>query len=200
MSHFSPDEFVDAAEGTLAADRAAHLQSCAQCRDQAAATATAIGAAREVDVPEPSPLYWPHLAARVRERVANETIAPAWRSPEWWHAAGVRRLVPIASAAVLCAAIVVTGLMTRDGRAPAPLEPVALTSTAPPVDAAVPIEETEVWLVLTSAAAETPIEEAHAAGMGIPAGAIDRAVQQMTPDELTELGRLLQSELRRSGD
>ena len=44
------------------------------------------------------------------------------------------------------------------------------------------------------------LEVAHAAGMDIGAGAVDRAVQRMSPDELTELRRLLQSELRRSGD
>ena len=54
--------------------------------------------------------------------------------------------------------------------------------------------------MLTSAAAETPIEDAHAAGMAVPAGAIDRAVQRMTPEELSELGQLLQSEMRRSGE
>lgn len=199
MSHFSPDEFVDAAEGTLRAERAAHLASCARCGEQAAAVRKALGMAREVDVPEPSPLYWPHLAARVRERVATETIVPAWRAGEWWRVSGVRRLVPAASVAALCAAVVLSGLMTRAGHAPARFESTGVHS-AEAVDPVAPPDDTEAWQVLTSAAAEMPIEDAHAAGMGIPAGAIDRAVQQMTPDELTELGRLLQTELRRSGD
>jgi len=34
----------------------------------------------------------------------------------------------------------------------------------------------------------------------VPASAIDRAVQGLSADELNELGRLLQSELRGSGD
>src|SRR5437762_12868319 len=34
---------------------------------------------RDVDVPEPSPLFWDHLSQRVREAVANEPPpAPGW--------------------------------------------------------------------------------------------------------------------------
>jgi len=199
MSHLSPDDFVDAADETLRADRAAHLESCVRCREQAAAVRTAIEAARTVDVPEPSPLYWPHLAARVRERIADETIAPAWRTAEWWHVFGIRRLVPVASVAALVATVVVTQLATRDGRAPVPF-PAAVSVGVPAAEAAVAAEDSEAWQMLTSAAAETPIEDAHAAGMAVPAGAIDLAVQRLSPDELNALGKLLQSELRRSGD
>jgi len=198
MSHLSPDDFVDAAEGTLRADRAAHLASCVHCREQAAAVRTAIEAARTVEVPEPSPLYWPHLAARVRERIAGETIAPAWQSAEW-HVSGLRRLAPVASVAAVVAVLVATQLVTRDRRAPAPF-PSAVAVGIPAAELVVPAEDSEAWQMLTSAAAETPIEDAHAAGMAVPAGAIDLAVQRMSPDELNALGKLLQSELRRSGD
>jgi hypothetical protein len=65
-----------------------------------------------------------------------------------------------------------------------------------PIDA----DESEAWQVLTSAASEMPIDEAHAAGMAVPAGAVDCAVQRLSPAELDELRHLLQSELHRSGD
>jgi hypothetical protein len=199
MSHLSPDDFVDAADGTLRADRAAHLESCVRCREQAATVRSAIDAARIVEVPEPSPLYWPHLAARVRERIAGETIAPAWRTAGWWHVSGIRQLVPVASVAALLAAVVVTELATRDGRGTASF-PAPVSVGAPAAEVGVVAEDSEAWQMLTSAAAETPIEDAHAAGMAVPAGAIDLAVQRMSPDELNALGKLLQSELRRSGD
>ena len=44
------------------------------------------------------------------------------------------------------------------------------------------------------------MDEAHEAGVGVSGSAIDGAVQRMSPEELTELGRLLQSQLRGSGD
>ena len=199
MSHFSPDEFVDAAEGTLPGTRAEHLFWCERCASEVTAIRAALAATRDVEVPEPSPLYWPHLAARVRERTADETIAPAWRAGDWWQLGGARRVVPLASAAALCA-VVAVGLMTREAHAPAPVASVVTSSSEPGEPPVAPDDDTEVWRVLTSAASETPIEDAHAAGMGLPAGAVERAVQRMTPDELTELQRLLQSELRRSSD
>ena len=74
--------------------------------------------------------------------------------------------------------------------APAPARP----ETAPDVD------EAEVWAVLTAVASDVAIEDAHAVGMRVPAAAIDHAVQDLSAAELTELGRLLQSELKRSSD
>jgi DNA-binding GntR family transcriptional regulator len=53
--------------------------------------------------------------------------------------------------------------------------------------------------VLTSAAEETPIEDAHAAGMAVPSGAVDRAVQRMSPEELHALDQLLRREMQRAG-
>ena len=199
MSHLSPAEFVDAADGALTAARAAHLDACAACREQADTVANAMAAARADGMPEPSPLYWTHLSARIRDRVANETIAPAWRAWPWHDLASVRHLVPVASALALVGAVIVSGVMTRHERTGGPVEP-APQAAVSAVDPIGPVEDSETWQMLTSAAAETPLEDAHAAGMGVSAGAIDRAVQRMSPEELNALGQLLQSEMRRSGD
>jgi hypothetical protein len=162
--------------------------------------AEALAAARDAEMPEPSPIYWAHLSARVRDAVARETIAPGWRAAAWWQPFSGHRLMPIASGAALAGAVIVTGLMMRDARVAMPVDPSG-GGPPPSADAAggAP-DESEAWQVLTAAAADTPIEDAHAAGMAVPAGAIDRAVQRMSADELNALGDLLQRELRRSGD
>jgi hypothetical protein len=198
MDHLSPAEFVDAAEGTLASARASHAESCASCRERLDAVRGAMQAAGAVDAPEPSPLYWPHLAARVRERLNEETIAPAWRAG-WRDGLAARALVPMASALALVAAVFVAGQVSGRRAADAPVATPAAVAMAPP-EMPVDADETEAWQVLTSAAAEVPIEEAHAAGMAVPAGAVDRAVQHLTPAELDALRQLLQSELHRAGD
>lgn len=198
MNHLSPAEFVDAADGVLPAPRLAHLERCAQCATEVAAVRSAIDVAREPGIPEPSPLYWSHMAARIREQVAGETIVPAWRA-SWLRAFSLGGLVPIASAVVVVAAVFVSGLMTRPGRFPAAESTTAIVGAAS-ADAGVELDDSEVWDLLTSAAADTPIEDAHAAGMSVGTGAVDRAVQRLSPDELHELERLLQTELRRSGD
>jgi hypothetical protein len=201
MRHFSPAEFVDAADRALPPARAAHLDRCARCRDQAAAVQAALAAARgsgESDVPEPSPLYWQHFAANVRARVAAEAISPAWRAGGWRELVQARALVPIASVLIVIAAVFVAGELRRS---PAPVAAPDVTPAPARLAAeAVEPENSDAWLVLTSAAAEMPIEDAHAAGMGVPSAAIDRAVQRMSPEELSELGRLLRTEMRGSSD
>ena len=61
-------------------------------------------------------------------------------------------------------------------------------------------ENAEVWAVLTAAASGVGLEDAHDAGMHVYPAAIDHAVQDLTAAELNELGRLLQSELKRSSN
>jgi hypothetical protein len=199
MSHLSPAEFVDAADHLLPPPRAFHLERCERCRTQVADVRRTLEAARSTDVPEPSPLYWQHLSARVHERVAGESIAPAWRADAWSALFGVRALMPIASALALVAAVVVVGEIAR----PRPLAtpaPVTAVAAVTPADTTVVPENSAVWQVLTSAAGEMPMDEAHEAGVGVSGSAIDGAVQRLSPEELAELGRLLQSQLRGSGD
>jgi hypothetical protein len=54
--------------------------------------------------------------------------------------------------------------------------------------------------VLTAAAADLQLDEARDAGMDVASGAVDHAVTQLNRDELSELGRLLQSELKRASN
>lgn len=203
MNHLSPAEFVDAADNALAPSRAAHLAACGRCRERLADVRGALAASRTDDVPEPSPLYWQHMTARVRERLTGETIESGWRA-SWRAWLSARTLVPVASAVAVVAAVVVAGQMVA--RTPERSLTGAAAPFAAPADvtvASVPSvepENSDVWQVLTSAAAEMPIEDAHEAGMGVTSGAIDRAVQRMSPEELNELGHLLQSQLHGSGD
>ncbi len=74
MTHLRPDEYVDAIDETLAAERRTHLAGCAECRAQVAHLATLLGEVREVSVPEPSPLFWGSLSERIRVEVANEGV------------------------------------------------------------------------------------------------------------------------------
>ena len=196
-NHLSPAEFVDATERVLPASRATHLEGCRRCREQMAALRAALAAAETVDVPEPSPLYWSHMAARVRDRVAGETPRGAsWRA---WFA--VRMLVPVASVLAIVAAVFVAeqgsgGRQAVDPQAEAP----RMAAATPSIDVAVEADDSDAWRVLTSVAEEMPIEDAHDAGMAVTSGTVDRAVQRLTPEEVNQLGALLRSEMRHSGD
>ncbi len=199
MKHLSSSELVEVIEGTLDARRAAHVGACDVCRAAATNLEDVMRRASTVDdgVPEPSPLYWDHLSARVREAVADERIGGA----PWWLASW-RPLAPVAAAVVILVLVSATVVMRR----PAPPVSIDVTREAAYVepgmdmDATVDPANTEVWEVLTAAAADLELEDAHAAGLSVQSAAIDRAVQRLSADELNELGRLLQSELKRSSN
>lgn len=202
MTHLTPSEFVDFAEGALDPSRADHVEGCAACRAQGSLVRDALQltVAADADRPEPSPLYWDHLSARVRERIAEERPTPAWR---WFGDLG---RVQIAAAAATVVAVIAVAVLTRDARIdPAPPQPGAVSARAATaadqdVEAALDAGDAAVWAVLTAAAADMQVEDATAAGLAVHPAVVDRAVQRLSRAELDELGRLLQSELKRSGN
>jgi hypothetical protein len=88
MSHLSRDERLQALDGVLDASRAAHLETCPACRGEVDALGAVLARVRAVDVPEPSPLFWDHLAARVGEAIAREPAPGQAQEQEalpWWR-------------------------------------------------------------------------------------------------------------------
>jgi len=193
MNHLSPSEFVDFVEGTLDAARGSHAERCESCQRSGEELRRVFEAsAARGDVPEPSPLFWEHFSARVREAVAQETVsAPGWMT---WRPA----FVAIAALAVFVTA---GSLIMRPvpGALPSATRVADVTGSEPVFEIAAD-SNTEVWEVLTAAAADLEWDEAREAGMGVQPAALDRAVQRLSADELTELGRLLQSELKRASN
>src|SRR3974390_55701 len=78
MAHLKPARLVDLAAGVEAEQSVTPLAECEMCRRALAelrATMAAIKTPRDPGsnvVPEPSPLFWDHLSARVRDAVAEE--------------------------------------------------------------------------------------------------------------------------------
>ena len=201
--HLRDSELVDFAEGSLAAARAAHLDACAECRGRAEGVASALREVSAVEIPEPSPLFWDHFSARIRDHVAHETPARGG----WWVSAGVRSLMPLVAAlAVIIAVVSVTMLPRGPRRIPAVGElassHISDTSAAADVDVQSPVDaqNADAWALLTAAASDMGVEEAHEAGMGTHVGAVDHEVTHLNQAELKELDRLLQSEMKRPSD
>ena len=213
-THLSETELVDLAEDALDPRRAAHAESCASCRDRAGALRAMLRDTASIDMPEPSPLFWEHFAARVRDEIAAEPAAgrSGWA---WTGVLGLRQLrsggrglVPFAAAAALIIAVVSGVLLVRAGRggpmpSPGAGAPVVLVTSAGsdgPGSGLPDPDNAEVWSVLTTAASTVEFEDAHDAGMHVHPAAIDHAVQDLSAAELKELGRLLQAELNRSSN
>lgn len=194
MRHLSPAEFVDHAEGTLASARAAHLRDCRGCREQADVVREALAATRSVTSHEPSPLFWDHFSARVRERIAETPAVPAW-----WRG----HVAMFASA--------VTVLLVMLGVALDAPRPARRVATGPenlsPSRASVAADTRPdaAWDLLaslaedSSIASDAPTDDARAPGLSVRPGTVDAAVQALSPAEREELGRLLRNELKRAG-
>jgi hypothetical protein len=192
VTHFTPQEFVDAAEGTLAAGRLGHLEQCETCRRQVGALVALMREAADAPVPEPSPLFWEHFSARVRDAVRQEAapVAPRWAGWLRWPT-----LVPLGALAAL-----VMALVTTIPRSEPPLAPPAgadLVGEIPGAaagDAGADLD----WRALADLVGPLDWETAGEAGLTLVPGDAELAAMELNDDERRELTRLIAGELARA--
>ena len=205
--HVKPDELVDIAEGTRAESSAPHLATCDDCRRQLADVRTMMSAAAEVEVPEPSPLFWDHFSARVRRAVASDgaprrpwldTLLAARRGARVWMT-----LSAVALAAMILA-VVVNQRVPLPPVPSAPVVQVATTTTVGPVTGSAMellndvIPDDPSLTLVAQLTVDLDLDGAEEAGL-MPRGSAEHAVSHMNDGELRELRRLLKEELARAG-
>ena len=152
MSHLSRDERLLALDDALPQGRVAHLAECVACRADVETLRKVVARVRASDVPEPSPLFWDYLAARVSDAIAREPL-PVAASPAWWR---MPRFTW--AAAALAALAVLAGYLGPARRQPAPVAAHATPGAAIAVDTA-----------------NEPDDPDGAAGAGEPCGAVGPA-------------------------
>jgi hypothetical protein len=192
MRHLSTDELIDQLSMSPAGRAAEHLAVCGDCRRIADNLRTALELAHAAEVPEPSPLVWDHLPARIAEAVrSTPTLAS---SP--WRLLLRRRWGWIATAAVL--ALAVSGLLFRPagggkvaGLAEIPQRPAPLVAGA----IADAIGEDGSWALVAELSAAMDWDEARADGFGPQAGTADVIALQLPETERHELAMLLKQEM-----
>jgi len=191
--HLRPDELIDVAEGKRAESSATHLAECAVCRLHLAELKAMMSAAADVEVPEPSPLFWDHFSARVHDAVAAEGSP---RRSFWiWP-----RLTLPAAAVALAALLLAVALNTGRVEAPAPLivpDPLSPVASVDLLSDPQSTSDTALTLV-AELSSDMDFETAREAGLAAR-GSAEHAVTHLTGSELRELQRLLQEELARSG-
>jgi hypothetical protein len=182
MTHLTPDELIDTLEGVLAPERQAHLATCEACQREQAGLTTILSDAKQVSVPEPSPLFWPHFSERVRVAI-DQDVAAGGSWPAWlrWQV-----LAPVGALALL-----ILGLMIA---VPKPDTGAPLSAEAVPSEAATAEDN---WVMLANLVGDIDLDTASAAGV-IEPGVAERAVLALTAEEQQELTRLLQAELTRA--
>jgi hypothetical protein len=193
MTHLSPAQAVDVAAGSAAPALIAHAASCEPCRAKVESLLEAVRLAAEDPPPEPSPLFWPHLAARIGEAVRREpATAPSWRPLLW-------RLVPVGSVAALLLAVGVGVRLWNgtpgtlpgvlDAPAPAPVE-----APAGPAAAGDMSDDPSWWLV-SDLSSQVSVEDAEESGALPLPGRVEQALVQLDEVERMELARLLRAEM-----
>jgi hypothetical protein len=186
--HLSPEEFVDALEGSSPAS-AVHLARCAECREELATLQATLAEARrseDAEASEPSPLYWDHFSARVKQAVANESVSPRWS----WGRLGWKP----AAALMTVAGVLAIALYVRPGGQPAGA-PAGGAQPAIELASAVPaFEDDGSWTLVTALASELDWNELSQAAE--PAdGAADAIIEGLTSEQREALARLLQKEI-----
>jgi hypothetical protein len=175
--HLSQEELVAALEGTLEPIRKTHLDACDRCGREAGSLQAILRDVETAAEPaEPSPLFWDHFSARVRDAVGP---APprvrVWR--RWWK--------PVVALAAGAAAIV---LVTRGAdRDPATdVVPVQTADAAAATDAP--------WEAVVELAADLSVDDVAGA---VPLR-LDNVVlfDELTPEERAAVAELLEHEMK----
>jgi len=192
MGHLTAAQLVDLAEDNasgLSEASSSHLRSCSACRDQLEELRKTMAVVGQVEVPEPSPLFWEHFSERVRVAVADEHIG-AGRGVDRWSWLGSKTLWA-GAAAVAVLAIAVT---VRIDRQPVSTSSSAAISLADVVEPLESPDDASLSLV-ADLAADLDWETASEAGFTTHVGVDNDAVTQLSDGERHELHQLLKGEL-----
>jgi hypothetical protein len=186
-THLAPDQFTDALDGAAVPPAVqAHLASCDSCRGRLDALLVVARQASGADsAGEPSPLFWDHFSARVRQATSAIPVQTRWW--ERWAAAAVRPAM--AMAAVLLAALLSTML-----RSPAPSDAVVPRDPAAPqaMTVAANTDDDAVFDLMLNLASDLSPEAIHE--ISPSAFAATGVVDRMTPEERAMFVRLVKEE------
>jgi hypothetical protein len=179
--HLRQDEFVDAIEQTLSASRQTHLQACAECQAAAESLRAVLHDVKNVEMPEPSPLFWNHFSDRVRQATAVETETPWWHPDAWLKPAAV---IGAAAAAALLV-IVLRPAPARTSTISTPDTETASLAMSP---------DDGSWGFVIGLASE--LDAADVSEVAKPKdGTADAMIAELTPAQRRALAQLLKDEI-----
>jgi len=183
-NHLRPEEFVEALDGALAPDLQTHLEACAECRQELEHLRSLVGDVRGVDAPEPSPLFWDHFSARVKQATLAEPVPAAaawWR--EWWR--------PIGAVATGAVALALMFALRPAPVAPSSTSIDSASVSVPMFDA---VADDGSWGLVVGLASELKSTDVHE--VAEPAsGTADAMIDEMTAAQREAFVRLLQKEM-----
>jgi hypothetical protein len=213
--HLTSDQLVDLAEGAAPESSAPHLSECAACRARLNELRAMMSEVADLEVPEPSPLFWDHFSRRVSDAVAQEDteVARLKGSRSFLHTllGGPRAFPWLAEALkarslqagilVVASVIIVVFVMSTMRTPDTSQAPVAADAGARDVwsDGVAADADADASLtIVASLTAGIGLDAAGEAGLAHD-GTAEHAVTHMSDGELRELQRLLKEEMARRG-
>jgi hypothetical protein len=205
MSHLTDLELIDAIDGdaehSLALERRQHLDACEWCRGRADDLRGVMTQAADTTVPEPSPLFWDHFTARVRQGI--DGVEPGPPDREGWRASWLPQgSVRWAAFATLVVALMVAGVwqVNAPGRRASSTADENTRRAAGTGDLAErPDGDADpAWAVVRTVADDINWDAA-VVGIGAELGAAETVARTLTPEERSELVKLLLAEAKRPG-
>jgi hypothetical protein len=187
-SHLSPEEFVDALDGAAPARASAHLAACEACRTELAEVRALVADAASLEASEPSPLFWDHFSARVKEATTREAVPAGWTP-------GVFGWKPIAALLVTAGALAV-GFYTRSASPSRSAEMFVadVRQTGSDVRPMPALEDDGSLGVVTALAGDMDWSELRLAVAPVE-GTADSLIDELSADQREALARLLQKEI-----
>jgi hypothetical protein len=198
MAHLTPARLVDLAEGTEAEHAVPHLAECNACRRAVAELRATMASVADVHVPEPSPLFWDHLSARVRDGVEEQSAPGGRRWVERWLPP--RLVLPILAG--VAGAVIVAVVTSRgpDVQTPIPSTPLPIGETAqlpslPPLEPLGAADDPSLVLMADYGTALDWDDMREEMALASRVGSTDEAVIALSAEERQELQRLLEEEM-----
>ena len=191
VKHLTAAELVDVLEGHADARLAAHVRECNVCSGELAAASVALNDAAQVDLPEPSPLFWDHFSARVSEAIAHEPQARA----SWMPAFAFTRFAFAAASLTLVVAAAAGMLLVQSARPSSePHADAAAIALQHPLDLA---DDTE-WAIVAEVADGMEWDDVAEVGAQPRMDAVESVAATLSDEERAELARLIRHEIERA--
>jgi len=187
MTHLTPQQFVDAVDGTLSAVHPDHLSACRACREELASLRALAGEVEALEASEPSPLFWEHFSRRVHAATSTE---PLPSSSGWWKTVW-NPMITIALAAATMAIVLSVRSMPRPSDAVEPLS--AVTPVAEDAMASDTSQDDPLTFVarIASALPQGDLQQTAAPTRDVANAALD----DLNADQRAELVRLIKAKI-----
>lgn len=179
-NHLSNEELVSALDDERAARADAHLGTCEDCRSRVAELRALVREVAAGEMPEPSPLFWDHFSARVRQATAG---LEAGTSASWW------RLWRPAVAMLVTAGLVIIVGFGIGRRVSAPGPDAGVSATGSTSSLAGGIGDDIPWEAVVDMAASLSSDDMHRVVQ--PDAESPLLVDELTPAERAAFVRLL---------